>query len=1049
MRVAMFDNTYGIVVYVSGGLFTYELITLSANNVTLSGTTTMPNNVMPAGGNINGISVVALSSTVAVAVSSGTGGATVTTGYQVVFDFSAPSTITTASATSGNLASRVLRSSSAGFNNLVRFSDTKFSVAHSQTSNFTNGGNIDSAISTLTGGVGTWVVTVSGAVSIGVSPGSWPARHKNTNYRVVNLGADFRSLATWSLSANTTIYYRIIYSTNGTTSTLPAVQTALGTTGDESCEGSGLAVVADDLCVIVYTRSSVLYVRVVTVNGTTDVTLSTQETTVSSTGIDRPNTNFMIRETGIVNEFIVLWSEARVITKYAVGTVTGTGTGATIVLGDIVTLPNGEYFGQDTVTATGYNSFGHGVTSTSGTNAMTLFFKDEGTGSNVIKTIDFANGLSVGSGYEDTGGLFIGVAGETAAAGLAETTSRSVIPRGSIVDGYTARTIGTRYYFDASGVLTEDNTAGVNDTREAGIAMSATELISAFGGGGSNEFDTIVSSNPDVGTTINGVLIKNGTISASLEGGASIALGLWENAATTTAVGEGDLMKLTYDTATGTTVYATPLATVPAQASSPIADLSLITSSSTFADDKGIASAFFNDTQILSVYRNTGPEEIRFSIGTITDDVITYPGSDTLMTGTFDITKFNVPVCVNMGQDSNSKDRILIVYTSNTTSLHYASVITSDGVVVISSPLDLNTSNGDVNVATNIVAINSTNALVYSTYSTTGYITNLAVSTTNVVTIANGTNSIGALRNARQALKYDVSGDFLGMFDTGTTPAYTTHLNITTSVPAATSNAVLTGGRLPTSGDCAVLLKTTGTIDRIAYITITGTTLTVYIRDFTSNAISGADNDFVVATDLDTNAFNSFGIIPIDSDGLIFGVYYNTNADVTTFKRYGVTSYTATLETSATMPSTNFSATTGERTGSATFSTSLNKTLITKPVFGSSAMGSMFVDELLGGIADPGSGFTDTSNYIGFALGAGSATNAATSIINISTRGAITTFTAGHALLASLTGTKFVPGTLYYLSGGVFTDTPTTGDVLMGQAVGPYKLAVYGHTIVP
>jgi hypothetical protein len=102
-----------------------------------------------------------------------------------------------------------------------------------------------------------------------------------------------------------------------------------------------------------------------------------------------------------------------------------------------------------------------------------------------------------------------------------------------------------------------------------------------------------------------------------------------------------------------------------------------------------------------------------------------------------------------------------------------------------------------------------------------------------------------------------------------------------------------------------------------------------------------------------------------------------------------------------------------------------------------------------GAFSGSASGFTDTSNYIGFALGAGSATNAATSIINISTRGAITTFTAGHALLASLTGTKFVPGTLYYLSGGVFTDTPTTGDVLMGQAVGPYKLAVYGHTIVP
>jgi hypothetical protein len=150
--------------------------------------------------------------------------------------------------------------------------------------------------------------------------------------------------------------------------------------------------------------------------------------------------------------------------------------------------------------------------------AMFAAFNSSNMTTNVL--VGTAVGATGGSGYEDTGARFIGVAGETATAGLAETLTHSVIPRGAILGGYSTLIVGTRYYFDATGALVTSS-AG-NELREAGIAMSATELITAFG------------SNTGSG----------GTSSGSGSSGGTISLKYWANLAEPYTIQVGDALEL-------------------------------------------------------------------------------------------------------------------------------------------------------------------------------------------------------------------------------------------------------------------------------------------------------------------------------------------------------------------------------------------------------------------------------------------------------------------------------------------------------------------------
>jgi hypothetical protein len=87
--------------------------------------------------------------------------------------------------------------------------------------------------------------------------------------------------------------------------------------------------------------------------------------------------------------------------------------------------------------------------------------------------------------------------------------------------------------------------------------------------------------------------------------------------------------------------------------------------------------------------------------------------------------------------------------------------------------------------------------------------------------------------------------------------------------------------------------------------------------------------------------------------------------------------------------------------------------------------------------------YVTTGLYIGVAQQTGPSDVNLSTIYTVSLRGVTTNVTQGSAPLASLIGTKFIPGTLYYVTSGPASVYSISGTDLVGIASGPYTLQVF------
>jgi UDP-3-O-[3-hydroxymyristoyl] glucosamine N-acyltransferase len=701
-------------------------------------------------------------------------------------------------------------------------------------------------------------------------------------------------------------------------------------------------------------------------------------------------------------------------------------------------------------------------------------------------------GGSGGSGFQNVGNLVVGVSGVTADSGPSTTELNSVLLQGNIVNvetvsGYSTISaansnnglvVGTQYYYHlTTGALQTTVTTAI-----AGIAISPTEILTEYGGGSSNRFDTIYEASPDHGVIIDGVLIKDGTINAAVTGGASIALGLWENPTVTDPVVTGDILKVVYNKTDPSIVYAAKLAVEPTQGTNggttdtPITQITgsiQITTVSTPHVNVYNGLASFSATKALMVTKQATSNKIYLELVTLDNTQVLTLDNLTDTSAVFDsvatidspqlsaVSLTNTLAMVAVG-GTNTKVALVSLITNNTLSLHGSTVVTlasgynraislsriddTHALITVqnSAETDLTVYMLQSNGTGSAITFSSSVSLLPASIDNIRSINSVIVDTTRAVTIWSSLNTnkvyYRVLTLNTGSLSVTVNGN-----TTGSEIGNTTQELVPTLAQFTTGSIVAKMGTnkiiwiYGTTGNnyfvrAGTVVSTGITASTSPAATQFGTSLTLVPQ---GPCITRLDDDKFMITFNSTTA-SYFITGTVDVNNVITLSSTTTGTSVTGNIRYSDYPYGGHLiaDTGTIWSSGYTSAATIGR-----------------------AHINAFVGTAINGSG--GSGFNASStaitNYVGFALGSGTASNTPTSTINVSTRGPVITYSSTHALLSLLNeaplnpATQFIPGTLYYLDSGTkkFTKTPSSGDILAGQAVGQYKLASYGHTVYP